>query len=946
MKKLKLASIAASLLLPFMVLAVGGAEWNQIGAEYRAASAIVTDICTFDGGSCTAIGGGATPGGADTQVQYNDGGVLGAEAGFTYVKGTDTLSAVNMSISGAASINTAVFDAISAPAHSAGTLFYDTTDDELAFYDSISGTKLNIGSEMRTKVRNSSGVAIADFTPVYSTGALGNRATIDLAKADAEATSMVIAVTTNLIGNNSDGSATTAGTINEVDTDGSPYGETWLDGQEIFLSAATAGALTNVPPTGNNLTVSIGKVRVAANNGSFEVKIDGANVRGATSVTDNSIVRFDGTSGKRIKESSAISASEISIATGVGTPTVDQIQEYLDNTGSSGFFLGGALSDGGAGTLDVAAGSGFIRTTNDDNAELQSFKWSASLGIAVTDNTTQYVYVDDAGTITLTTDEFLEAPDKIQIGVVTKEGGAVEHVFALGVRLQESIAEAGRFIRRVHGISRDKRNGGLIMGQSGDANRDVSMTAGSLWWGRTEYAIGNFDTSGADTFQTYSAGGQENAVASQFPNTQYDNAGTLTTMNNNRWANLFFFLEPDDHVVMVYGRAEFNSQALAEQEGVPSSSLPTKVTETSILVSRYTFQESTNTAVISSAFEDLFANAGVTDHGNLAGLADDDHTQYGLLIGRSGGSTYIGGIDASDDITFQTTSNASKGDYIFSELTTNGFMKTTGAAGIVGVSATIDVVDLSNGTDGELITWNSSGVAATVAAGTATHVLTSNGVGTAPTFQAIAAGGDVSKVGTPVNDQLGVWTGDGTIEGVAGLTYDGVNLTASGTITGSVTGNAGTVTTIAGLAPDTATTAAAQPNITSLGTIAALVTTDATVNESIGFDAINTVTYSSGTTTVDWSTGNVATMTFGAGNITTFAFTDPASVGQTVKLKMIQDGTGSRVVTAWDADIQWVGGGTAPTLSTGIAAEDWVTCIFTNTGAGNRYDCAASLDFQ
>ena len=35
------------------------------------------------------------------------------------------------------------------------------------------------------------------------------------------------------------------------------------------------------------------------------------------------------------------------------------------------------------------------------------------------------------------------------------------------------------------------------------------------------------------------------------------------------------------------------------------------------------------------------------------------------------------------------------------------------------------------------------------------------------------SGGDVSKVGTPVDNQVGVWTGDGTIEGTTGLTYDG-----------------------------------------------------------------------------------------------------------------------------------------------------------------------------
>ena len=36
-----------------------------------------------------------------------------------------------------------------------------------------------------------------------------------------------------------------------------------------------------------------------------------------------------------------------------------------------------------------------------------------------------------------------------------------------------------------------------------------------------------------------------------------------------------------------------------------------------------------------------------------------------------------------------------------------------------------------------------------------------------------AGGGDVTKVGTPVNNEIGVWTGDGTIEGDANLTYDG-----------------------------------------------------------------------------------------------------------------------------------------------------------------------------
>ena len=58
----------------------------------------------------------------------------------------------------------------------------------------------------------------------------------------------------------------------------------------------------------------------------------------------------------------------------------------------------------------------------------------------------------------------------------------------------------------------------------------------------------------------------------------------------------------------------------------------------------------------------------------------------------------------------------------------------------IGGTAGVPVSELRAGTDGELITWDASGDAATVAVGTATHVLTSNGAGAAPTFQAAAGG--------------------------------------------------------------------------------------------------------------------------------------------------------------------------------------------------------------
>lgn len=53
------------------------------------------------------------------------------------------------------------------------------------------------------------------------------------------------------------------------------------------------------------------------------------------------------------------------------------------------------------------------------------------------------------------------------------------------------------------------------------------------------------------------------------------------------------------------------------------------------------------------------------------------------------------------------------------------------------------------------------------------------------TWATVAGGGDVTKVGTPVDNQIGVWTGDGTIEGDTALTFD----TSTDTLTIGASGN-------------------------------------------------------------------------------------------------------------------------------------------------------------
>ena len=80
----------------------------------------------------------------------------------------------------------------------------------------------------------------------------------------------------------------------------------------------------------------------------------------------------------------------------------------------------------------------------------------------------------------------------------------------------------------------------------------------------------------------------------------------------------------------------------------------------------------TPTGAVVNAFS-IDVNQANLDHGSIGGLSDDDHAQYALLAGRSGGQVLIGGTAAADDLTFQTTSGVGVGsDTFIFKLGSNG----------------------------------------------------------------------------------------------------------------------------------------------------------------------------------------------------------------------------------------------------------------------------------
>jgi len=160
--------------------------------------------------------------------------------------------------------------------------------------------------------------------------------------------------------------------------------------------------------------------------------------------------------------------------------------------------------------------------------------------------------------------------------------------------------------------------------------------------------------------------------------------------------------------------------------------------------------------------------------------------------------TKLAGIEVGADVT-DTANVTAAGALMDSEVTNLAQVKAfdssdyaTAAQGALANTALqpADNITQLDGTADRLLYINSLGDVTELALGSSGTYLQSQGLTSAPTWSTPAGSGDVSKVGTPVDNQVGVWTGDGTIEGTAGLTYDGSafgvtgNVTVSGTVDG------------------------------------------------------------------------------------------------------------------------------------------------------------------
>ena len=155
-----------------------------------------------------------------------------------------------------------------------GEIAYTTDTKKLYIGDGVTAGGNEIGGTtaaelLKVEVHNATGSTVAAGAVVYLNGNTGNKPNLNLAKADAEATSSkTIGLVTASISNNANGEIATDGLLEGLDT------SIFVAGDMLWLSDSVAGGVTTIIPDTPNHAVFIGYVKYAhPSNGAILIHI-------------------------------------------------------------------------------------------------------------------------------------------------------------------------------------------------------------------------------------------------------------------------------------------------------------------------------------------------------------------------------------------------------------------------------------------------------------------------------------------------------------------------------------------------------------------------------------------------------------------------------------------------------------------------------------------------
>jgi hypothetical protein len=330
------------------------------------------------------------------------------------------------------------------------------------------------------------------------------------------------------------------------------------------------------------------------------------------------------------------------------------VSDAINNV-ATGVFSGGELTAGtGVLEIDVESGMGYVETSGysatHDGHSIRQVVW-VDATLTLTASNTHYVYITNTAVVSSSTSR----PDELSnilLGTVRTDSTTREFISRCRFDAYNTDTDTYSYVREI--LKNQYISGSLV---TNNASRQLAISSGAYYSALTRFAPSGL-SSPATFFQySHTSGSFVFISATVVNNTQYDNTTNLIALTTSYYTKHAFYIVgdgTDERYMLVIGQSEF-----ATQNGAVVGDLPTPppwFNGCVTLISSFVMQEGVST--IDTVIDERpflggssGGTTGISDHGNLIGLGDDDHTQYLLINGtRAMGGTLDMGTNAITNV--------------------------------------------------------------------------------------------------------------------------------------------------------------------------------------------------------------------------------------------------------------------------------------------------------
>jgi len=374
---------------------------------------------------------------------------------------------------------------------------------------------------------------------------------------------------------------------------------------------------------------------------------------------------------------------------------ITDIGPLVLTSSTMGVFDGGELSAGAGLTLNVAALKGYISVGVPPADNVEYFQLAAQT-ISITASSNNYIYINSSAILV----QNPAAPDttaNILLGRVVTN--ATDIIF-----IEKSPLDSHHYSNKIDRVFREAIGSVYAFGSlvSENGTRGLNVTAGEYYYSETEFEpVGGTGISWSSFYESATAGVYTRVTGVTTVDRDFydDGTGTLASIPSGKHVKhlLMVLGGPSEQYSLIYATDYYNT--LAEAQAAPLPIVPNFMSGAFARVASVIVGPAhTNILDIIDerprvGFASSSSVGGITDHGALSGLGDNDHDQYLLRSGlniMSGnldmGGNSISNVDLVDGIN--VTAHASRHAFNGADPFLSAAPQTVGTANAEGVSNT------------------------------------------------------------------------------------------------------------------------------------------------------------------------------------------------------------------------------------------------------------------